>query len=34
MVFMGHSGLRREEAVDAQRGKLRVSIYATLERSL
>ena len=28
---MGDSGLRREEAADAQRGKLRVSIYGTLE---
>jgi integrase len=32
MVLMGDSGLRREEAADAQRGKLRVSIYGTLER--
>jgi hypothetical protein len=29
---MGDSGQRREEAVDAQRGRLRVSIYGTLER--
>jgi integrase len=29
---MGDSGLRREEAADARRGKLRVSIYGTLER--
>jgi len=32
MLLMGDSGLRREEAADAQRGKLRVSIYGTLER--
>ena len=32
LLLMGDSGLRREEAADAQRGKLRVSIYGTLER--
>jgi integrase len=32
ILLMGDSGLRREEAADAQRGKLRVSIYGTLER--
>jgi integrase len=32
MLLMGDSGLRREEAADAQRGKLRVSVYGTLER--
>jgi len=32
MLLMGDSGLRREEAADAQRDKLRVSIYGTLER--
>jgi len=34
LLLMGDSGLRREEAADAQRGKLRVSIYGTLERSV
>jgi integrase len=32
MLLMGDSGLRREEAAMAQRDKLRVSIYGTLER--
>ena len=32
LLLMGDSGLRREEAADAQRGKLHVSIYGTLER--
>ena len=32
LLLMGDSGLRREEAAEAQRGKLRVSIYGTLER--
>ena len=32
MLLMGDSGLRREEAAAAQRDKLRVSIYGTLER--
>ena len=32
LLLMGDSGLRREEAADAQRTKLRVSIYGTLER--
>jgi len=31
-LLKGDSGLRREEAADAQRGRLRVSIYGTLER--
>jgi integrase len=30
LLLIGDSGLRREEAADAQRGKLRVSIYGTL----
>jgi integrase len=32
LLLMGDSGLRREEAAEAQRGKLRVSVYGTLER--
>jgi site-specific recombinase XerC len=32
MLLMGDSGLRREEAPESQRDKLRVSIYGTLER--
>jgi integrase len=32
LLLMGDSVLRREEAADAQRNKLRVSIYGTLER--
>jgi integrase len=32
LLLMGDSGLRREEAAEAQHGKLRVSIYGTLER--
>ena len=32
LLLMGDSGLRREEVADAQRGKLRVSMYGTLER--
>jgi integrase len=32
LLLMGDSGLRREEAAEAQRDKLRVSIYGTLER--
>jgi integrase len=32
MLLMGDSGLRREEAANAQRHELRVSIYGTLER--
>jgi integrase len=32
LLLMGDSGLRREEAAEAQRGRLRVSIYGTLER--
>jgi len=32
MLLMGDSGLRREEAANAQRDKLKMSIYGTLER--
>jgi len=32
LLLMGDSGLRREEAADAQRGKLRVSVNGSLER--